>query len=267
MTLFDGPDLLPEDELNEKPARWPVMAGAAVLFLLLLVVLWWGTRPSPAPPTAPPVRTAAAPPIETPEPPPVEPEAPPVSRPTPRRAAPEPAPAPAEPVALVRTLTVETDVEGALVFLDRVFLGNAPVTITEFRPGTHQLNVSAAGYDGVGQTIDLPESGPTTIAIKLAKVRLDTAVEVIHKHRFGSCLGELTANLSGFTYTAQEGDDGFALPLDAAETFEIDYLDHNLRLKQRGGRTWNFESPTGSADPLFVFHRDVERARARLAAQ
>ena len=39
------------------------------------------------------------------------------------------------------------------------------------------------------------------------------------------------------------------MPLDAVEGFEIDYLKKNLRLKRKGGKNWNFESPTGSADP------------------
>jgi hypothetical protein len=154
-----------------------------------------------------------------------------------------------------------------MVFLDRVFLGYSPVTTSEFKPGRHQVNVSAAGYDGVAQSVDLPESGSSTIEIKLAEVRLNETVEVVHKHRVGSCQGQLVANLSGFTYKPKTGNDGFAFALDAVEAFEVDYLEKNLRLKQRGGRTWNFESPTGSADPLFVFHREVERARTKLASQ
>ena len=51
------------------------------------------------------------------------------------------------------------------------------------------------------------------------------------------------------------------------DIFVVDYLKKNLRVKKRGGRTWNFEDPKGQADPLFVFHRDVEKARARLAAR
>jgi hypothetical protein len=35
-------------------------------------------------------------------------------------------------------------------------------------------------------------------------------------------------------------------------------------VKQKGGKTWNFTNRSDSADPLFVFHRDVERARDRL---
>ena len=55
------------------------------------------------------------------------------------------------------------------------------------------------------------------------------------------------------------------LPLGDLETFQVDYLDKNLRLKLRKGKQFNFTDPDGNADRLFVFHRDVEKARQRLA--
>ena len=57
---------------------------------------------------------------------------------------------------------------------------------------------------------------------------------------------------------------GFEVALDALEEFAVDYLDHNLRIKVRGGRTYNFTDRTANADALFVFHREVEEARERL---
>ena len=46
----------------------------------------------------------------------------------------------------------------------------------------------------------------------------------------------------------------------------MNYLEKNLRVKQRGGKTWNFtDRGSENADRLFVFHRDVEAARAKLA--
>ena len=41
---------------------------------------------------------------------------------------------------------------------------------------------------------------------------------------------------------------------------------NQLRVKQRGGKTWNFTDRGANADALFVFHRDVESARKKLAA-
>ena len=45
----------------------------------------------------------------------------------------------------------------------------------------------------------------------------------------------------------------------------MDYLDKNLRVKLAQGRQFNFTDPEGDADRLFVFHRDVEKARERLS--
>jgi hypothetical protein len=273
--LNDDAEVPPDDGLEEPRSRWPLVAGAAVVGLLLLAGGWWLTRPAPAPEQAPAQAQVQIPPPQPAAPPPPEPEPEPApAPPAPRRAAPpppevvpEPVPEAVAPPPPARSLTVQTDVPGALVFLDRTFLGNSPVTINEFTPGSHQINVSAQGFDGVAQTVELPETGETTITINLREVRLNEAVDVVHKHRFGSCQGQLTADLSGLRFTPRQGNDGFTLPLSALEIFEVDYLNKNLRIKQRGGATWNFESPTGSADPLFVFHRDVEQARAKLAAQ
>ena len=49
------------------------------------------------------------------------------------------------------------------------------------------------------------------------------------------------------------------------ETFEVDYLDTNLSVRLAEGRQFNFTDPEGDADRLFVFHRDVEKARDRLS--
>jgi hypothetical protein len=66
--------------------------------------------------------------------------------------------------------------------------------------------------------------------------------------------------------TANKGD-AFAFPLSALEAFEIDYLKKELKVKQKGGKTWNFTDKSENADKLFVFHRDVTKAREKLAAQ
>jgi hypothetical protein len=55
------------------------------------------------------------------------------------------------------------------------------------------------------------------------------------------------------------------LPYAQVEQFAIDYLQKNLRVKQKGGKTWNFTDKNDNADPLFVFHREVEGARKKLA--
>ena len=204
--------------------------------------------PSRAASPAPPARPAAAPPTavrRAPEP------------------TPEPAPGPVEVPLAVGVLHIDSDVPGAQVFIDREFLGAAPVTAASVKPGTHRINVSAEGYEGVAETIDV-SPGSRDVLIKLREVRLDTTLDVVHKHRFGSCMGRLIATPQGVRYETTDKDDTFAAPLLDLETFAVDYLEKNLRVKPRKGKLFNFTDPEGNADRLFVFHRDVDKARERL---
>jgi hypothetical protein len=137
------------------------------------------------------------------------------------------------------------------------------VTINNVAPGTHRLNVSAPGYDGVAETVDVV-AGPRDILIKLKEVRLDAKIAVVHKHRIGSCRGQLIATPQGFRYDTADKDDGFNVSLRDLETFQVDYLEKNLKVKLQKGRRYDFTDPDGNADRLFVFHRDVEKARDRL---
>ena len=104
------------------------------------------------------------------------------------------------------TLHIDSDVPGAQVFIDRQFVGAAPVTTSEVKPGTHQINVSAPGYDGYAQSIDV-SPGPRDIMVRFKEVRLDMKAEVIHKHGIGSCRGTLVATAQGLRYdTTNKGD-------------------------------------------------------------
>ena len=89
---------------------------------------------------------------------------------------------------------------------------------------------------------------------------------MVHKHGMGSCDGTLVATLDGLRYESSNKSDAFTLPYAQVETFVVDYLEKNLRVKQRGGKTWNFTNKNENADVLFVFHRDVEAARKKLAS-
>jgi hypothetical protein len=176
-------------------------------------------------------------------------------------AAPPPAPTEAAPVA--GTLTITSDVPGAQVFLDRVFVGATPVTAKDVAPGAHQLNVSAPGYENHVQTVEVA-AGPRDIAVAFREVRLDAAIEVVHKHRIGSCKGRLIATPRGIRYETADKDDAFTATLLDLDTFQVDYMTKNLRVQQRKGKRYDFTDPDGNADRLFVFHRDVERVRERL---
>lgn len=162
------------------------------------------------------------------------------------------------------TLTIESDVPGASVFVNRQFVGTAPVTLNDVEPGSKQINLSADGFDGVSRTIEVA-AGPQTVAMRFKEVRLDKRIPVTHKHGVGSCTGELVATIDGVRYATANAKDAGTVPFSALELFDINYMEKNLRIKQRGGRTWNFTDDSPNADALFVFHRDVDAARKKLA--
>ena len=184
-------------------------------------------------------------------------------RPSSPAAAPAPEASASEADTELGTLRIETDVAGAQVFLDRQFVGTAPLTAERVKPGTHQLNVTAEGFDGIAQTIDV-EPGPRDLTFRFREVTLDASLAVVHKHRIGSCKGRLVATPDGVRYDTDDKDDAFSVSLRDLETFQVDYQEKNLRIKARKGKQYNFTDPDGNADRLFVFHRDVDRVRQRL---
>jgi hypothetical protein len=187
----------------------------------------------------------------------------PASSRAPAEAAPAPSVAPSRPAGVLR---VRSDVPGASVFLDRKFLGNTPLDVDGLDPGSHRLNVSVEGYEGHAQAVEIGDT-PADVDVRFKDVRLNAAVPVVHKHGMGSCAGRLVADTAGLRYETSNAGDAFTMPFADLESFTVDYLKKALRVKRRGGKTWNFEDPNGQADPLFVFHRDVEKARSRLAAR
>lgn len=175
------------------------------------------------------------------------------------------APAPG-PAADVTTLRIESDVPGAQVFIDRRFLGVTPLTVSDVKPGSHQLNASVDGFEGVANTIDVT-TGTQQVMIRFREVKLDAHADVVHKHRIGSCKGQLIATADGLRYETADKDDAFTVALLDIDQFELNYQEKNLRIRLRkGGKSYNFTDPEGKADRLFVLHRDVERAREKLKA-
>jgi len=250
-----------------------VVGGLAVGLLLLggAYFMMGGDDEAPvattAPATTPRRAEAPAPKKAETEPAPAEPAA---ADPAPRRApakkAPDAAPAPVaeETRADAATLTVESDVPGASVFIDREFVGTAPVTLRNVAPGQKRVNLSVEGFEGIQRAVDVTP-GENTITMRFKEVRLDTSVGVAHKHGMGGCEGTLRATIDGLVYETSNKGDAFNLPYARIESFEVNYLEKNLRVKQRGGKTWNFtDKAAGNADRLFVFHRDVTAAREKL---
>jgi hypothetical protein len=255
------------------PNRTPLLLGLVAVALIAAGAALYLSSPAPEAPasTAAPAeapRRAAAP---TPKKAAPEPEAAPEPAAAPRRApakkAPEPeaAPAPA-PRADTATVVIESDVPGASVFVDREFVGTAPVTLKDVAPGTKRINLSAEGYEGVQRAVEVT-AGEQTVTLRFKEVRLNTSVGVSHKHGMGGgCEGTLRATIDGLSYETSNKGDAFSLSYAQVETFEVNYLEKNLRVKQKGGKTWNFtDKNAANADKLFVFHRDVTAAREKLA--
>lgn len=217
------------------------------------------TRPAPAArPTAPKAKA--------PEP------AREAERPTARRRsepeATEPTPAaPAAPAAATTaTLVLDSDVPGASVFINREYVGTTPLRLADLEPGSKQIKLTADGYEGIERAVDL-SVGTNDVSMRFKEVRLSKRQAVAHKHGMGGgCEGTLIATLDGLTYETTNKSDAFKLTYDQIETFTVDYLEKNLRVKQKGGKTWNFtDRNAANADALFVLHRDVEAARKKLA--
>ncbi|MBY0493025.1 MAG: PEGA domain-containing protein [Cyanobacteria bacterium] len=241
-----------------------LLSGAAAVVLITGgILLFRGSKPAPvveAPTAAPRI----VPKKDAPVPTRARPVAEPPRKAPPKKAEPEaPKPAPAAAPTLA-SLSLETDVPGASVFIDRQFVGNTPLSLDKLEPGSKRVQITATGFDSVQKTIEL-NPGPNAITIRVKEVSLNARTTVVHKHAMGSCDGQLSATLDGLRYDTSNKGDAFALPYAQVESFVVDYLQKNLRVKQKGGKTWNFTDKNDNADVLFVFHRDVEAARRKLA--
>jgi hypothetical protein len=243
--------------------RWILVA--AVIAVLAFGVVYMLEKPAPVVVTPAPAAPRIIPKKEEPVPTPTKPVAE-TPRKAPKKEAPAPLPpAPRSPNApTLASLRLETDVPGASVFIDRAFVGNTPLSLDKLQPGSKRVQITATGFDSVQKTINLAP-GPNSITIRVKEVSLNATTSVVHKHAMGSCAGTLVASLDGLRYNTTNTGDAFSLPYAQVEVFVVDYLQKNLRVKQKGGKTWNFTDKNDNADALFVFHRDVEAARKKLA--
>jgi len=242
------------------------LIGGAVAVIAGVSVVFMSRKPEPAAevvataPAVPRIVPKKNEPVPTPRNPSAE---------APRKTAapakaPEAAPAAAPAAPTLASLTLESDVPGASVFIDRQFVGNTPLSLDKLQPGSKRVQLTATGFDSVQKTIEL-NPGPNAVNIRIKEVSLNARVPVVHKHSMGSCDGSLSATLDGLKYDTSNKGDAFTLPYAQVEQFAVDYLQKNLRVKQKGGKTWNFTDKNDNADALFVFHREVEAARKKLA--
>ncbi len=247
--------------------RWVVIGivAVAVFGAAGLFGMWLGGRqaaePVAAVKPAPPQAAAPAAALETPTT--IEASRDATTRP--KKKVEPAAPPPPEPAASTTgELRIDSDVPGAMIFLDRKFIGNAPATVKDVTPGAHRLNVTAEGYESYSEPIEVAV-GPADVLVKFKEIRLKESVDVVHKHAMGSCEGTLLADPQGVRYDTANKDDAFSMKFSEVETFEVDYLKKNLRIKKRGGKQYNFTTKADNADPLFVFHRNVDKVRQQVA--
>jgi len=233
------------------------VVGMATVATLVWLVSTRARTPSPAPPSV--EFTPASSPSPT-----ANPAATPSAR-SPKPAEPA-APKPDSAVPTTGTLLFESDVPETTVFIDRVFVGTLPAKSENVTPGSHQLTFSAPGYDGIRMTIDV-EPGTRTITAKFKEIVLDERANVTHKHAIGSCAGVLRASPQGLQYETTNAGDAFSTPLPSLETFELDYLSKTLKVKIRGGKTYNFADSEGNVDRLYAFHQTVDKVRKRLISK
>jgi len=164
------------------------------------------------------------------------------------------------------TLVLESDTPDTSVFIDRKPLGTAPQTLRDVAPGEHQLIFSPPqGQDSIRMTVQV-EPGEKTIVARFKEVRLDESVEVVHKHAFGSCRGTLKASPNGLTYDTKNAEDAFTAPLTSLESFTVNYVEKNLKVKVKGGKSYTFTEPGGTADKLYAFQQAVDKVRQRLTS-
>lgn len=244
--------------------RGLVAAIAAVIVIGGTAYFLHRPRPEPTATVAPAPEPSRIIPKKVEPPAPVATKVPDRKKEPAKKAPTVPAPAATAAAPKFASLRLESDVEGASVFIDRAFVGNTPLSLDNLEPGTKRVQLTATGFDSVQKTIEL-SPGPNTINIRVKEVSLNVKASVVHKHGIGSCEGTLIADLDGIRYQTSNKGDAFNLRYPQLETFVVDYLDKNLRVKQKGGKTWNFTDKNNNADALFVFHRDVEAARKKLA--
>src|SRR5262245_7080113 len=108
------------------------------------------------------------------------------------------------------------------------------------------------------------EPGTKTIVARFKEVQLNESVEVVHKHAFGSCRGTLKASPTGLTYDTKNTEDAFTAPLTNLETFAVNYVEKNFKVKLKGGKSYTFTEPGGTADKLYAFQQAVDKVRQRL---
>ena len=126
---------------------------------------------------------------------------------------------------------------------------------TRSAPGGHQLMCQRRRR---ATSIDVA-AGQREIVVTQREVRPGVVGRRHPQAGVGSC--RVCRDASGASVRDQQPGRFVRGGVPYFETFQVDYLAKNLRLKLPKDRQFNFTDPEGNADRLFVFHRDVENAR------
>ena len=129
-----------------------------------------------------------------------------------------------------------------------------PVEATDEEPV--QPPTASATPSPAAKTAPTP---PVTTAPAVSRV--DARLMVVHKHRFGDCQGILRVGPGTLTYVTDHKEDAFRLTFAEVDAFDLDADKKNLRIRRKGGKTWNFTTRGDAGPALTTFHKEAERAR------
>ena len=165
---------------------------------------------------------------------------------------------------LAATLRVKSNVAGAQVRIDGKSVGSTPLELKNVEPGSHELVVSAEGYDTHTETLTLDlASGAQDLMVDLKKpsasAKLQESIGVKHKHRIPTrfCEGVLRATSGGIEY-ATDHEDRFSVSFSEIE--KVEFKGKNLSLKIRDGRSYSFAERNENAGALGAFHDRIRAA-------
>jgi hypothetical protein len=119
------------------------------------------------------------------------------------------------------------------------------------RPAASAAAPTRVSYHAAANTPATPPPTP----------RIDARLLVLHKHRFGDCQGTLRAVPGSLTYATDHKEDAFRLAFADVEALELDADKKNLRIRRRGGKTWNFTTRDETGTALTTFHKEAARLR------
>lgn len=150
--------------------------------------------------------------------------------------------------------------------------GSCPTYIEFFAAGTEPfdrcsqhrsfLDLLAAPFRGLNRP-DRPELEPgpkttePTLLTESAAEEAHTSIAVVHDHAFGSCAGRLIADPDGLRYFTAHRD-AFAISSTDLARVEVDTRTGRLRIKVRGGRTYNFKAAPADLDALASFEAALD---------